>query len=273
MLAIELACVAILTLFVVVRTRVDERPAVLLRRLALMALASWIGEETCIRFYGFYFYSPEWSARIGHVPLLVPLIWPVVIQSAYDLARRLAPGRAALFGGALVLFDASLIEPIAVQARLWFWTEPGLFSVPIIGVLGWAFFGAACMLVFELRRDRAPTLASDALVLVAAPVATHLLLNVAWWGALRWMQGELPPWPAVGAVWIVSLALTARAIQTGARRLVPRVDIALRIPAAGFFFVLLALRGSDIGPLVAYALAFAPPYLALTRLRDDPAGG
>jgi hypothetical protein len=38
----------------------------------------------------------------------------------------------------------------------------------------------------------------------------------------------------------------------------------LRVPAAGFFFVLLALHGRSLAPLVAYALAFAPPYLAMT---------
>jgi hypothetical protein len=41
----------------------------------------------------------------------------------------------------------------------------------------------------------------------------------------------------------------------------------LRIPAAGFFFVLLALHAEGAAPLVAYALAFAPPYLALTAFR------
>ena len=38
-----------------------------------------------------------------------------------------------------------------------------------------------------------------------------------------------------------------------------------RVPAAAFFFVLLALYGRREPALIAYALAFAPPYLALTR--------
>jgi hypothetical protein len=36
------------------------------------------------------------------------------------------------------------------------------------------------------------------------------------------------------------------------------------MPAAAFFFALLALHGRDLAPLVAYALAFAPPYMAMT---------
>ena len=51
--------------------------------------------------------------------------------------------RVALLGAAIVLADASLIEPIAVRAGLWRWTEPGLFAVPLVGIVGWAFFAWA----------------------------------------------------------------------------------------------------------------------------------
>ena len=57
-------------------------------RLALMALAGWLNEESCILLYRFYNYSPEWTISIAHVPLLVVLIWPLVIHSAWDLVRQ-----------------------------------------------------------------------------------------------------------------------------------------------------------------------------------------
>jgi hypothetical protein len=267
MLAIQLACAAIVALFAVVRVRRGPDPWQVARRLALLAAASWIGEETCIRLYGFYFYAGGWSFPIDRVPLLVPLIWPVVILSAHDLAQHVLgaprrPAAVALLGAAIVLADASLIEPIAVQAGLWTWTAPGLFGVPPIGVLGWAFFAGAAILVMERASPPA-----EAAVLLVAPAATHALLLAAWWGALRWLSGPIAPWPVVAVAWGLSLVLAGRAWRTGLRRRVPRVFMWLRVPAAAFFFVLLAERGRAVAPLVVYALAFAPPYVAMTAFR------
>lgn len=273
MLVLQLSCAAILALFTVVRVRRDPDPARVLRRLALLAVASWIGEESCIHLYAFYFYSPDWSLHLDRVPLLIPLIWPVVILSAHDLATHVLqrPGRAPrpfavpLLGAAVVLADASLIEPIAVASGLWTWTHPGLFSVPLIGIIGWSFFAGAAMAVFD-RADRAspPDARLEALVLVLAPAATHALLVLTWWGLFRWTQGAVSPWPVVALAWALSIALGVLAWRAGLRRRIPAVLMWLRVPAAAFFFALLALHGRDLAPLVAYALAFAPPYLAMT---------
>ena len=273
MLVLQLSCAAILALFTVVRVRRDPDPARVLRRLALLAVASWIGEESCIHLYDFYFYSPAWSLHLDRVPLLIPLIWPVVILSAHDLAGHLLrpPGRSPrpfavpLLGAAVVLADASLIEPIAVASGLWTWTHPGLFSVPLIGIAGWSFFAGAAMAVFD-RADRAapPDARLEGLVLVVAPAATHALLVVTWWAVFRWTQGSVAPWPVVALAWALSIALGVVAWRAGLRRRIPAVLMWLRMPAAAFFFALLALHGRDLAPLVAYALAFAPPYLAMT---------
>ena len=65
---------------------------------------------------------------------------PVVILSALELAESLTKTRTTLLCAAIALADAALIEPVAVRAGLWRWHEPGLFGVPPIGILGWAFF-------------------------------------------------------------------------------------------------------------------------------------
>jgi hypothetical protein len=273
MLVLQLSCAAILALFVVVRVSRDPSPARVLRRLALLAVASWIGEESCIHLYHYYFYSPDWSLHLDQVPLLIPLIWPVVILSAYDLAGFVSrvnnrPPRALvipLLGAAIVLADASLIEPIAVASGLWTWTAPGLFAVPLIGIVGWSFFAGAAMTVFDREDRRAAARAlPEALVLVVAPAATHVLLLTTWWGLFRWTQGLVAPWPVVAIAWTLSVALAALAWRAAVRRRIPAIFMWLRVPAAGFFFVLLALHGRSLAPLVAYALAFAPPYLAMT---------
>jgi hypothetical protein len=250
MLALELACAAIVALYVIAR-----REAV--PQLVLLAVAGFAGEDSVIRAYGFYFYSPRWHLFLDRVPLLIVLIWPIVIHSAWSLARRLST-RAAwvpLVGAGLVLADASLIEPIAVHAGLWRWTEPGLFAVPPVGIVGWAFFAGAAMACLERARPVA--------AVILAPLATHVLLVASWWAAFKWLSRPLPAWPFVVAAWLVLGTLAALALRFHVGRRIPRADLLLRGPGAAFFFVLLGLHGRDLPSLVAYALAFAPPYLAL----------
>jgi hypothetical protein len=260
MVALELSCVAIIGLYVLVRARRDPAPRAFLGRLGLLMAASWLGENTVIHAYHFYAYSPRWSVFVDQVPLLVITIWPVVIHSAWDLAKRLSrrPERVPLVAAALVLTDASLIEPIAVRSGLWWWNEPGLFAVPPIGILGWALFAWACLLVFEHRR------LPMASALLIAPALVHPLLLAAWWGALRWINHTVPPWPVVAVAWAASLGLALIAWRRRAGAAIERHELLLRVPAAGFFFVLLALHGAEQPALIAYAVAFAPPYLVLT---------
>jgi uncharacterized membrane protein len=204
MRAIEISCAAIVVLYVALRLRAagEARSDVVVRLLAL-SCAAWVGEDSVIRAYRFYSYAPEWSVFVDRVPLLIVAIWPVVIDSAHALARKLARGRALvpLIGGAIVLADASLIEPIAVHAKLWTWTasEPrALFDVPLVGVAGWAFFAAAAMATFEAReQSRAPSWC-DAIAIATAPLATHAVLVAMWWCAFRWFGETSSVWtPAI----------------------------------------------------------------------------
>lgn len=271
MVALQLACVAIVALYLAVRLGRAPARAPVLRRFVLLTVASWLAENTVIHAYGFYAYSPSWALHVDQVPLMIVLIWPVVIDSAAELAGRLlGPGhpRRWLLAAGFVLADASLIEPIAVQARLWWWTEPGLFAVPPIGILGWAIFAAAALAWLDARARAGRAPAFDLWVLLIAPAVSHLVLVAAWWACFRWINVDVPPWPAVAIAW---LGLGAAAAWTWRRRLrdrIPLVELAVRIPAAAFFFVLLGLHGAGVAPLVAYACAFAPPYLALSRWAD-----
>lgn len=257
---LEVICVAIVMSWLAVRARADPDPRGFLARLGLLALAAWVAEDTCIRAYGFYAYHPGWTGFVDRVPLLIVAIWPMVIQSARDLARHLVgargPGAVALVGALLVLADASLIEPISVRAELWRWSEPGLFAVPPIGVIGWAIFAGLAISWLERGGRRMGWLVA------VAPIGTHAGLLALWWGALRWVSGDVVPTFAVAVAAVLSIALTVLAWRRGAGR-VPLVELALRAPAAAFFFVLLALGAADAA-LCAWAVAFAPPYVALT---------
>ncbi len=272
MLTLELLCLVIVAIHITVAATRAPSPSQFLRRVAIVALASWAAEDTCIRLYSFYAYHPDWVPYIDRMPLMVALIWPGVVMSSLELAQRLlGPLRQRLVppvAGLMVLADASFMEPLAVKAGLWKWFEPGFFEVPPIGVLGWAFFSAATMVVF-CRNDRlGRPWRADLWVVLVAPVATHLLLLASWWGILRWINHPIPSWGVAGFAWAVSLMLTLWAVAKRANLLVPLGAMSTRIPAALFFFGLLFIHGRNDGALIAYAMAFAPPYLALTRWSD-----
>jgi hypothetical protein len=284
-IVLELICLAIIATFVAAKLRLDPAPRAFLARLALLVVAAWGAENSVIHAYGFYGYSPEWTVFVDQVPLMVLLIWPIVIHSAWDLARYLlradasrahtdgsavSVGRVAGLASLIVLTDASLIEPIAVANGLWYWTEPGLFAVPPIGIIGWALFALGCFVLFELQRRHAWPISRLLLVLIAPALWTHAALLALWWGALRWVNGTVDPSAAVAVAWIASLALTALVAARGLATRVPLIELVLRIPAALFFFVLLGMQAVGAAPvawLVPWALAFAPPYLALSTLR------
>ena len=265
MTAFQLTCVVVVAVYWTVRlartpARARGRVAA---RLAILSVAGWIGEDTVIRAYGFYGYAPSWSLIVDRAPLLVACIWPIVIDSASQLARRIAPGRPVLAAAALVLADAALIEPISVRAGLWTWTQPGVFAVPPIGVAGWAMFAGAAVAFFDaVDRRRAPPWV-DAAVILVAPLATHAMLVAAWWGAFRWVSAPLPEWAAVAAAWAVSAALAWTAMRRGVGARVPLAELLVRLPGAAVFFVLLFVSARGSVALVAWALAFVPPYLAL----------
>jgi hypothetical protein len=266
---LELCCTAVVALWVALRFAAcpkDARAALLLQ-MVVVAVAAWVAEDSCIRLYGFYGYSAEaWRVFVDRVPLLVLLIWPVVVTSAFDLARALDVDarRLPAWLFVLVVVDAWFIEPIAVDAGLWSWTSPGPFDVPTIGVLGWGCF--ACGVALVVARGVHVVAA-----VVVAPLVCHALLLVLWWGAFRWLPDPPHRFVHPAAAWLTAVAIVvavARTRPSGMRRLVW-----LRAPAAVFFFALLWLHGrdDDDGPLLFWSLAFAPPWLALLLLSSPKA--
>src|SRR5688572_28798981 len=119
-------CWAIVSLSILASVLRTSAPGRFLRRFLLVALAAWIGEDSLMRAHEAYSYAPAWRGFVDRTPVLVPFIWPVVVHSAWELAKRLAPGasatRTAAVVGLLVVTDAAFIEPIAVRAGLWSWT-------------------------------------------------------------------------------------------------------------------------------------------------------
>jgi hypothetical protein len=258
-------------------------PSSLLLDYVSLAVAGFLGEESCIVFYRYYTYSDSWHARLHHVPLLVPLIWPLVILSARDTVTAVWPARSSaaaparsrwlspalrvgLVTGMVVIFDAALIEVLSVRAGYWWWAEPGHLGVPIVGILGWGFFAAPAMALLSTRyRFRHLAL------LLAAPLATHALLLVTWWGFFRWfLRRDLGELSLIG---LGSLSLFAATVVLFRGRLLPLVVAAPRLAATALFVVVFWLVARDSIALWICLGAAALPYVVSMIPRGGPGAG
>jgi len=266
MLLIESICLGVVLVYLLSALKHEREPLAFMSRYLFLAATAWIGEDSVIRLYGFYEYSPEWTLFIDRVPLMVLIIWPVVVLSARQLAGYLVgPSRelVPILTGLLVLADASMIEPISVAAGFWHWNAPGIFSVPPIGLLGWAYFAGLSCWRFELQEQResgAGLGLGDSLVVL---IGCHALLLPSWWVFLKWLSQPLPNALSVALALLCSLAVTASSIRRRAHRAVPTWLLFQRTPAALFFFGLLAFGTSHSPALLLYVLAFVPPYMSL----------
>ncbi len=266
MILLQLTAFCIVVIYVLFHTIAQAGAARFLFKATIVSMACWITEETCIRFYGFYSYNPSWSLFLGHVPVLIILIWPVLIHSSWDLASQLSgqrPKLKPLAAGALVCTDALLIEPVAVNADLWAWNEPGIFHVPPIGILGWGIFALFCTLFFEKGTIPSTLKRRIGSALVVPVIGTHLLLLGIWWGALRWINWDVPSVQMAGVAWVVSIGLTLTILRQGTGRHVKKKTLLLRIPASLFFLVLLVSNAGGAEMLVVYVLASIPPYITI----------
>jgi hypothetical protein len=269
-LTLELVALSIIAIYIVVYTLGQPEKREFFIRLVLVSAASWIAEESCILCYRFYSYSPTWTLFLADVPLLVIVLWPIIVHSAWDLASQmLRPGQRflPLLAAAIVFTDALLLEPVGVHIGLWSWKEPGIFEVPPIGVLGWAYFAFLCMLHFGKGRRRNGTRRIDLLIPVTSVLGTHLLLLITWWVAFRWVKITVDPRLAVGVAWMVSIFLVYTILRNRTGTRVAKRTLWLRLLGALFLFTWLALSADDSKLLIAYAIAFAPPYLTLMVLQ------
>ncbi len=258
MLTIELVCVALLALSAMLRWRVPGSRE-WLADAPIVALGALIGEDSCIRLYGFYSYAEGWHAVLDVTPALIPLIWIFVVLSARDVARELGPKNPLAWAFAIILFDAALIEPIATSSGLWHWTQPGPFAVPYIGIVGWAFYGVSILFWLGKLQKRWRWLA-----VVLAPLTTHALLISTWWLFFRWIGRDAPtPTVLIAAAWVAAVSMAIALVLTKKAGTVPLGILVPRICPAIFFAVLLETRHA-CPALWAYAASFPIPWLMAT---------
>ncbi len=118
---------------------------------ALAAVISFLLEEIGVRtgwIYGAYHYSDMLGAKLGHVPILIPLAWFMMIYPAWVVARAILRGletsspagligQAAIAALVMTAWD-TVMDPGMAAAGNWIWEQHGAyFGVPIQNYAGW----------------------------------------------------------------------------------------------------------------------------------------
>jgi len=262
----EIIIISITAIYVVMFTVSRPDGGHFLLWIVLVATSAWITEETCIRLYSFYSYSQSWRIFLNHIPLTVIVVWPAIIHCAWDLAsqllgygHRLVP----LAAGSIVLVDAAFIETVSVASGLWTWQEPGVFNVPLIGILGWACFAFLCAFLYEEGRRRNYPFWIILLVIVLPTIGTHLFLLASWWGLFRWVNDSKEANLIATTAWVISIGLVFVFFRFRIGIRVKKSTLLLRLLAALFFFTLLIFNAACSVCFILFVAAFAPPYLTL----------
>ena len=196
---------------------------------ALSAAISWgfeqVGVETGLVF-GRYHYTETLGVKLGHVPLLIPIAWFMMIYPSYVIANLIAGeppfgsrgglGRIAwlAFLSAMVMTAWDLVvDPVLTGPPMaaWIWEEGGpYFGVPAHNFAGWMLTTFTIYLIYRLYERRAPirpagpmSVWTAALPLVAytAMLLANLLTQVqpALWVVGPFVMG-LPVAAAVGGL-------------------------------------------------------------------------
>lgn len=118
---------------------------------AVSAVVAYGMEEIGVRtglIYGPYHYSDLLGAKLGHVPVIIPLAWFMMIYPSWKVAQALIRGvNTRSTGGVTVLAAIAalvmtgrdmVMDPGMARAGNWVWERGGpYFGVPLRNYLGW----------------------------------------------------------------------------------------------------------------------------------------
>jgi uncharacterized membrane protein len=106
----------------------------------------WLGSHTGFPF-GAYSYTDALQPQLGHVPLLIPLAWLMMLPPAWAVAATLTGmGRTVAFVAVSALAFTAwdlFLDPQMVAWGYWVWHNPGLyFGIPLVNFGGWLLASA-----------------------------------------------------------------------------------------------------------------------------------
>ncbi|MCB9430398.1 MAG: carotenoid biosynthesis protein [Ardenticatenaceae bacterium] len=150
--------------------------------------------------FGRYHYTDLLQPQIGHVPLLIPLAWLMMLPCAWAVASRFTGWRFALLRpSALTAWD-QMLDPQMVGWGLWVWQQPGsYFGIPWLNFGGWIF--NSVLLTTLLRPKPVPVRPSSS----STP---HLVPQNLWPRLLfRYARSHDDGWRGDGAVCVARLEI------------------------------------------------------------------
>ncbi len=160
---------------------------------AISAVVSWGFEQVGVAtgaIYGPYHYTDVLGSKLGHVPLLIPIAWFMMIYPSYVIANLLVAGRPLATGarlsrltwlalvGSLVMTAWDLSVDVILSgpgAQAWIWHDGGpYFGIPVQNFAGWVLTTFTVYMFYRLferwvalRPLASLTFATAALPLVA----------------------------------------------------------------------------------------------------------
>ncbi|MGC2621260.1 MAG: carotenoid biosynthesis protein [Acidobacteriaceae bacterium] len=192
---------------------------------AVSAIVTYAMEEIGVRsglIFGAYHYSSSLGVKLGHVPVLIPLGWFMMIYPAQRVARailprldtRSLPGIAALAAlAALVVtaWDLVMDPAMSTIGRNWVWEKGGAyFGVPRHNYAGWLLTTfIVYALVGVLWRSTTPQTAQQTAPSSTFPGRTFAALPVIVYAffALRYIATN--EYPALQVVAVFSMGTPA----------------------------------------------------------------
>jgi uncharacterized membrane protein len=197
----------------------------------LSTVLSWCFEQAGVAtgmIYGPYHYTDVLGMRLGHVPVLIPLAWFMLIYLSYVTAnllvgdppvgsagvlhrRGLGQVLRASFLGAMVMTAGDLVlDPMLSGPDLnaWTWEQGGpYFGIPMQNYAGWMLTALSIHLAYRLVECRMylRRIGPAAALIATLPLAAYGCIVI--WNSLA---AGLPAWRAIGSH-IVGLPLFAAA--------------------------------------------------------------
>ena len=131
---------------------------------------SWIYEEIGVEtglIYGAYHYTDVLGAKLGHVPILIPLAWFMMIYPSYVIANHITSNKkystisqlvlvSLLSAGIMTAWDF-VVDPFlsGPTQKAWVWENGGLyFGVPLQNFAGWMATTFTVYLLYRLFECR-----------------------------------------------------------------------------------------------------------------------
>lgn len=129
------------------------------RLVVIVGLVTWVAEFIGSRTgfpFGEYAYTDALQPQLGHVPIIIPLAWLMMLPPAWAVTQSILKTQsrwlfAAVAGLVFTAWDLYL-DPQMVARELWIWDKPGgYFGIPWVNYFGWWLVSAIVTFIVHPR--------------------------------------------------------------------------------------------------------------------------